>query len=150
MKITKSENGFYSLATGKTATAKMSGGFLSRHSLAQWLGGSLGIRSLLFATALLLAARDGVNVVKYGVVTVIIDGVASNQYCDTITATATARNCYGNIENAFITVCYDKNGGKTASKKDGYIPAVKTENACRIHFIDGVAIDFDGVAISIK
>lgn len=148
-KINRTSKG-YSLATGTTAAAKMSGGFLARTTLAAWLGGSLGIRSLLFATALKLAADDGDNVLTYGVVTFKVKTYLHNYYCDTVIATATARNCYGFTETATVTVIYDNNGGTTAAKKDGYIPAVKTENSYRIRKIDGVAIDFDGVAISIK
>lgn len=147
-KISKNGN-TYSLATGTTAARKMVTGFLARTTLAAWLGGSLGIRSLLFATALKLAADDG-SALTYGVVDFKVKSYLHNFYCDTITATATAVNCYGFTETATITVIYDNNGGKTAAKKNGYIPAVKTENSYRIHFIDGVAIDFDGVAISIK
>ena len=135
---------------GKTATAKMGKGFLARTTLAAWLGGSLGICSLLFATALELAAVTGLNVVRYGVVKVVIDSVKGNDYCKTIKATATATDCKGVIQTASVCVCYDHNGGNTARKKAGYIPAVKTENGYRIHEIDGLPINWDGCAIDIQ
>ena len=149
MKITKNENAI-SVKAQTTAAAKMKKGFLARTSLAAWLNGSLGIRSLLFATALDMAIDTGVNTVTYGVVSITVDTVNGNGYCKTVKATATALDCYGVAQTAQITVCYDYNGGNTAKKKNGYIPAVKTENNYRIKVIDGVAIDFDGVAIDIK
>ena len=102
-KISKTQNG-YSLATGATAARKMARGFLARTTLAAWLGGSLGVKSLLFATALQLAARDG-SALTYGVVNFKVERVASVYWCDTIIATATARNCYGDIETAKISIC---------------------------------------------
>ena len=149
MKITKNENAI-SVKAQTTAAAKMKKGFLARTSLAAWLNGSLGICSLLFATALDMAIDTGVNTVTYGVVSITVDTVNGNGYCKTVKATATALDCYGFEQTAQITVCYDYNGGNTAKKKNGYIPAIKTEYGYRIKQIDGVAIDFDGVAINIK
>ena len=149
MKITNNGNTI-SVKAQSTAAAKMSKGFLARTTLAAWLNGSLGICSLLFATALDMAINSSVKIVTYGVITISVDAVNGNGYCKTVKATATALDCYGVAQTAQITVCYDYNGGNTARKKSGYIPAIKTEYGYRIKQIDGVAIDFDGVAINIK
>ena len=149
MKITKTENAVI-LTAGATALAKMEKGFLARTTLAEWLNGSLGIRSLLFATALEMAVNTGLNIVEYGDVWLTVDDVKGNGYCKTVVATAHAVDCYCELQTATVTVCYDHNDGNTTSKKVGYIPAVKTENNFRIKQIDGNPIDWAGCSIVIE
>lgn len=149
MKITTTKKAI-NVKAGATALAKMGTGFLARTSLACWLAGSLGCFNLLFATAVMLALKNGVNTITYGVITFTLDHASGNGFASVSVWNASALDCFGNIQTASVKVTLDHNKGKTAKKAQVYRPATKTENDFRINYIDGWLINFTGAGFDVQ
>ena len=147
-KITRTAHAV-TLNAGATALAKMGSGFLARTTLGAWLFGSLGCCNLLFAAAIEQALALGIDTINYGVITFEIVSHSHNSYCNTATLTASAIDCYGFEQTATIKVVLDRHAGGTATQCKVYKPATKTENDCRIHYIDGERILFKGAGFDL-